>query len=62
MRVIKKGKLPGDRLRIESCDYCGCEFEFAEKEARYVSDFRDGDALVIRCPTCKKDVWIAARA
>jgi RNase P subunit RPR2 len=61
MRVIRKGALPEKRVYKGVCNHCGTIVEFAQEEARYVSDQRDGDALVVTCPTCGKEIWSSAR-
>jgi hypothetical protein len=40
---------------------CDCKFRFAASEARFVSDQRDGDDYVIKCPECGRENWIDAR-
>ena len=60
MRIITPGKLPQERIYRATCLSCGCRFEFARAEALYVHDQRDGDALVVKCPTpgCNKEEWV----
>lgn len=60
MKIIKKGKLPSEKIAQSKCPHCGCIVEVMSGECRYVSDFRDGDAYVYECPTCKHEVWVAA--
>ena len=57
MRIIEQGRLPGEREHIVRCLECQTKFAFKESEARRSIDERDGDALVVKCPTCRKDVW-----
>lgn len=57
IEVTKPGVLPETIKRSGKCNYCGCEFTFTTADARYSSDQRDGDALVVPCPTCTRDVW-----
>jgi hypothetical protein len=59
MRIIKSGKRKLPKSAITSCD-CGCKFGFTADEARFVSDQRDGDAYVAKCPECRADNWVAA--
>lgn len=61
MRIIKQGRLTADEVYQGECNGCGTEVEFQRKEARYVNDQRDGDALVVVCPTCKNEIWTAVR-
>lgn len=62
MKVIKQGKLAGDEVYQAKCNQCGTIVEFERKEARYESDQRDGDSLVVSCPTCGKEIWTAVRS
>jgi hypothetical protein len=39
---------------------CGGKLEASRSDFRYVSDSRDGNAIVCKCPICKQDIWIAA--
>jgi hypothetical protein len=59
MKILKSviGKKPKE-VAVKCC--CGCEFQFAASEARFVPDWRDGNAYVIRCPECHTDNWVAA--
>ena len=60
MRIIKRGKkISGDPLYRTTCRQCESAIEFAQSEARFVADQRDGDALVIKCPACKAEIWTA---
>jgi RNase P subunit RPR2 len=59
MRVVVKGQRPEDRVYRGSCKHCHTTVEFIRIEARYVSDQRDGDALVVTCPTCDQEIWTA---
>ena len=60
MKIIKPGKLPSSRTHVTFCNNCGCKFRFAESEAKYYSDQRDGDAWVVKCPQrgCGEEVWV----
>lgn len=61
MRVIKPGRLPEKRLHRIACRTCHAQFEFEQHEAKYVSDFRDGDYLEINCPTCGNTCTVATK-
>ncbi len=50
MRIIKEGKLPGDRVGQVECPNCHTHFEFKASEAKFVSEQRDGDYYRITCP------------
>ena len=58
MKILKSGKSKKPKETVTDC-YCGCRFSFSKKEARFVSDFRDGDCYVAKCPECKRENWIA---
>lgn len=59
MEIIRRGKLPGHKEHQVECDECSTVFRFMEKEARIEYDQRDGNALVVACPVCGKEIWIA---
>lgn len=59
MKILKKGKLPEDKVYTAECLNCGTEFEFKRNEGRVVHDQRDGDAIVAVCPECDCEVWVA---
>jgi hypothetical protein len=61
MRIIKPGKLPGEQEFTADCVHCGCRFTFLRKEAKYHSDQRDGNALVVKCPQkgCGDEIWVS---
>lgn len=60
MRIIKEGKLPGEKLYVTSCRSCKTVFEFTRKESKMVYDQRDGDFLQIQCPLdgCNQKVFV----
>lgn len=64
MRVLEMGKAPDDPNTEYQCrcTHCKTLFAFRRDEARKSFDQRDGDALVINCPTCKREAWIDVRA
>lgn len=57
VRVTKKGKLPGEGLRKGTCTYCSTEVEFKASAGTYSPDRRDGNAMSVPCPLCKRDIW-----
>lgn len=63
MEIIKAGKLPGQRTYTTTCGNCGCRFKFKASEAKFESDQREGDALVVKCPTrkCGEKIWVAVK-
>lgn len=58
MKILTKGTKPTDRIYRSTCPECGTEYEFAQHEAKYHSDQRDGDVLEIKCPSCQHTEWI----
>ncbi len=52
MKVLKVGNPPDGKVHRTSCRHCKARFEFAAREAKYITDQRDGDFLQIACPTC----------
>lgn len=59
MKIIKSGKTKKPKELTTDCN-CGCKFRFAQNEAKFVSDQREGDAYVVKCPECSREKWIAA--
>ncbi len=60
VEVVKRGNPKGEEVRETTCPRCLSELRFKRSEARHVSDQRDGNALVITCPVCNRENWIAA--
>lgn len=60
VKIIKRGTPPDTKPRKATCRDCGTKIEFAVKEAKYVSDQRDGDILQIKCPVCKATITVNA--
>jgi hypothetical protein len=61
VEIIKRGEIPGERVRECTCNRCQTIFSFKEFEAQYSSDQRDGDALKIACPVCNQPCWVTGR-
>lgn len=61
MEIIKQGTLPEEQTYETTCTSCETSFRFQRKEARYVSGQREGDSVVIECPTCQKECWVVIR-
>jgi hypothetical protein len=59
VEIIIKGSLPDDNEYTTDCTHCQTKFRFKRFEAAFVADQRDGNALVIPCPLCHRDVWAA---
>ena len=60
MKIIKSGKTKKPKPTTAECMDCDCKFSFTKDEARFVSDQRDGNAYVVKCPECKHENWIDA--
>jgi len=62
MRIISEGKLPEEEVFKTTCGRCGTRYEFARKEASFVSGGqRESDSLVTTCPLtgCGKNNYTA---
>lgn len=55
--IGRRGTPKTDRKYETRCRECETKFSFQRSEAEYVSDQRDGDALVIKCPVCGHKIW-----
>lgn len=58
IEIIQRGMLPADKVYKSTCRECHSTLQFKRGDARYVSDQRDGDALVVKCPVCKQEIWV----
>lgn len=59
IEVIKRGNPPSEAIYDRTCDSCHSQLRFRRGDARMSYDQRDGDAVVIDCPVCGKQVWTA---
>jgi DNA-directed RNA polymerase subunit RPC12/RpoP len=57
IEVIRQGKKPGDRLCRGICNNCGTEVKHLVSDGKYQSCQRDGEWVVVKCPTCGKDIY-----
>lgn len=59
MKIIKRGELPQDEVRQDSCHKCKTVMEFKVSEILRSPDQRDplGEGYVI-CPLCMSQVWV----
>lgn len=57
VEIIERGMKPSEKVYVAKCRECETRFSFKRSEASFVADQRDGDALVIDCPTCGAKVW-----
>lgn len=53
MKIIKSGNTKKPKEVKCTCQRCECKFSFTEKEAKFVSDQRDGNYYAVKCPECK---------
>ena len=60
MEIIHRGTPEPDRLYDLKCS-CGTVAKFKRREARFISDQRDGDCLLVRCPICGKENYVDVR-
>lgn len=62
MKILKSGKNCKPKLLKGSCS-CGCVFEFNPKiEGVFNSDQREGDWYEIKCPECKRVVFVDTKS
>ena len=55
MEVLSKGKgSPKDRSAVFTCNGCGSGIKAKKSEGKYVSDWKDGDYVEVKCPECKE--------
>ncbi len=62
VEILERGQVPADRVYVAQCPTCGSRLRFKMSEARYSTDQRDGDAVVVTCPVCTGQVWTDAKA
>lgn len=62
MDIIKQGQIPTERKYQTTCGICKTEFRFAQKEGKIHYGQRDGDCIMINCPLCKKDIYVATES
>ena len=55
VRVLRQAK-PTREVFRGTCWPCGTEVEADRGDGKVVSDWRDGDYLKVRCPTCGRDI------
>ncbi len=60
MKILERGIKPGDTVYRARCLHCKTAVEFQRSEARFVSDQRDGNSLVVTCPVCEREIWTAS--
>lgn len=58
VRIIRLGTLPEEKLFQCTCNYCKTVFEFKAKEAKKISNQREGPYYQIACPVCNTMCFI----
>ena len=58
MKIIRRGTLPTEKVYEGTCNHCDTVVEFQAKEAKLVSDQRDGDYYEIQCPVCGHTICV----
>ncbi len=59
MRIIERGIKTDNMTQQARCMCCETLIEFERREARFVSDQRDGAAMVVKCPVCEHEIWVS---
>lgn len=54
MKIIKEGKLPGEKVYYTSCGHCETIFEFTEDEGRYGAIYAGRQWITVICPFCRR--------
>lgn len=62
VEVVHDATKESDAPRVAQCGGCRSLLRFRPSEARREFDARDGNALVIGCPVCGKDIWLSEEA
>lgn len=62
MKILKKGRIPGDIIHIGKCTNCGTEVEFKRSEGEFIHDPRDGDHVKVACPVCQQPIYSHIRS
>lgn len=53
VRIIRKGRAPGDRRFIVTCEPCDSQIEFKASEAVHSGEDPNTETWQIDCPVCK---------
>ena len=57
-KVLRRGNRQEEAALRATCRNCQSLIEFTRAEARFEPDVRGGDALVVECPECGREVWL----
>ena len=58
MKILREGKLKGDKSYRHTCRECNCFFEFKEKEAEFESSPKNESYWKVACPYCKTLLYV----
>ena len=59
MRIIKEGDMSRlSRIKIFTCQHCGCEFEAYPFEYVSTGMWRNMQTYSCKCPTCSRSVYL----
>lgn len=60
MKILKLPKSPWwDKKKI-TCLSCGAQLQLEKDDKVKVSSDRDGTCIIVECPCCKNNVFVAA--
>jgi hypothetical protein len=57
VKVIKRGKLPGERTSRITCGQCRSTLEVKASEWESTGDCREPNAVCVECPVCKHKIY-----
>lgn len=57
MKIIKRGKLPEERVHLFTCYKCRSEIEAKEGECMVQCTQREGTSITIICPVCDSLIY-----
>lgn len=60
MKILRSGTTKKIKSTTIECIHCDCKFSFTKDEAEYISDQRDGNAYIVKCPECNRENWVDA--
>lgn len=61
VEVVERGPDPREHVYEVRCNKCNSKLRFKQADAVREVDDRDGNALVVVCPTCDNEIWVAKR-
>lgn len=56
IEIVRRGKPKEEKEYQAGCRYCGTIIKFKRGDAKYQSDQREGDYLVVDCPICTRQI------